>query len=224
MASQHDPSTPQAGAPQPGVPLQREQLLALTRDALRTLEAGSIVVSDTSRSMVPLLWGGERLHWIRAARSPGRGALVIYLQSPGPIVHRVVWRRAAGGWCTKGDGRGGFDVQPVLPDELLGSVQRIERAGESFRLDTGGARCYAQLASAVSIAGGAAYAVALCGDRALGRILGRTVPHLLQVPAWWISRGGQLALHKLLFRICHRFEPCPAPEVTSPLTPRGESR
>lgn len=191
--SDHDPAR-----------LQREQLLALTKEALRTLSSGSIVVSDTSRSMVPMLQGGERLHWIKPDSSPRQGELLIYVQSPGPIVHRVMWRRADGGWRTKGDGRGGFDLQPVARDELLGVVVAIERDGARVRLDRFGARVYARLAAWLSALSGAAFVIASGADGLLRRLLRRQGPvSLLQILAWWFGRATQAALQFIGFRICH---------------------
>ncbi len=184
--------------------LQREQLLALTKEALRTLSSGSIVVSDTSRSMVPMLRGGERLHWIKTAAPARQGELLIYVQSPGPIVHRVMWQRADGGWRTKGDGRGGFDVQAVARDEALGVVVAIERDGAVLRLDRFGARVYARLAAWLSLLSGVAFVTASAVDGVLRRLLRRqSHVSVMQVPAWWFGRAAQEALQLIGFRICH---------------------
>ncbi|MFN7964424.1 MAG: S24/S26 family peptidase [Acidobacteriota bacterium] len=184
--------------------LQREQLLALTKEALSTLTEGSIVVSDTSRSMIPVLRGGERLHWIKPSQPPRQGQMLIYVQAPGPIVHRVIGRRADGGWRTKGDGRGGFDQQPVTRDELLGVVVAIERDGAVVHVDRLGGRLYARIAAWVSLIGGLLFVMASFSDAALRRLLRRrTHLSLAQVLAWWIGRAAQHAWYTIGFRICH---------------------
>lgn len=194
---QLDPRSPPAVMP----------LLELTKAALAGLEQGTITVSDSSRSMLPLLRGGELLHWRRMARPAEPGELLIYVQKPGPIVHRVIDARAAGGWITKGDGRGGFDVQPVLPDEAIGVVTAIERGGVRITLEQPGAKRYAACARAVSQVGGISYRVAERLDGLLRRLLRQqTAPRCFVVLSWWGQRGLQQVLYRLLFRLCHRAE------------------
>jgi hypothetical protein len=184
--------------------LRRAAALALTREALGSLAQGSIVVSSASRSMVPLFRGGERIHWRRPASPPRRGDVLIFVHNPGPVVHRVVGRYRDG-LRTKGDGRPGPDVQPVLPGEIVGVVEAVETGGRRFALTGGGARAYALAVTACSLGGWALHAVAVKGDAVLRRALpGWGDRRFFRAPAWWVQHGAQQVLHAALFRACHR--------------------
>ena len=195
----------------------REEFLRLTAQALEALSCGTIGVSRATQSMAPLFVGGERLAWCRAATTPRTGELLLYLQRPGPIVHRVVGRAAGGSWRTKGDNRPTCDLLPVSEREVLGRIVAFERAGEVFALEGRGARYYARAAALLSRAGDLGYRAAALGDAALRRAFfflgGRADREILRRPAWWAQRLSQRALHRLLFGACHaRLAELPYPE------------
>ena len=185
------------------IPLEaREEFLRLTAQALEALSCGRIEVSRATQSMAPLFLGGECLAWRRTESTPRTGELLLYLQRPGPIVHRIVGRAAAGGWRTKGDNRPACDVLAVSERDVLGRIVAFERGGEVFSLEGRGARCYALAAAFLSRAGDLGYRAAALGDAVLRR------------PAWWAQRLSQRALHGLLFGACHaRLAELPYPEA-----------
>lgn len=195
-------------APGPSPP-PRDAILGLTRDALRSLEAGSIEVSASSLSMVPLLRGGERIFWSRTDR-PRLGDLLIYIQQPGPIVHRVIWRSSRG-WClTKGDGRGGFDLNRVAADEQLGVVRRIEQSGRTIALDATGARGWAIVTALLSGLGGVCFMPAMLFDRACSRLFtsrsasaGIAPRAIATAFCWRAQRLIQELWYRVGFRLLH---------------------
>ena len=201
------------------IPLEaREEFLRLTAQALEALSCGRIEVSRATQSMAPLFLGGERLAWRRTESMPRTGELLLYLQRPGPIVHRIVGRAAAGGWRTKGDNRPACDVLAVSERDVLGRIVAFERGGEVFSLEGRGARCYALAAAFLSRAGDLGYRAAALGDAVLRRALSvfdeRADRELLRRPAWWAQRLSQRALHGLLFGACHaRLAELPYPEA-----------
>jgi hypothetical protein len=195
----------------------REEFLRLTAQALEALSCGRIEVSRATQSMAPLFLGGERLAWRRTESTPRPGELLLYLQRPGPIVHRLLGRVAGGGWRTKGDNRPTCDVQPVADREVLGRIVAFERDGEIFALEGRGARGYARAAAFLSRAGDLGYRAAGLGDAVLRRaffFLGKRADReLLRRPAWWVQRMSQRVLHGLLFDACHaRLAELPYPE------------
>lgn len=199
-------------------PEAREEFLRLTAEALEALSCGRIEVSRATQSMAPLFLGGERLAWCRTDAAPRTGELLLYLQRPGPIVHRVVGRAAAGSWRTKGDNRPACDFLPVSGREVLGRIVAFERGGEVFSLEGRGARCYALAAAFLSRAGDLGYRAATLGDAVLRRALflrGEAADReRLRRPAWWAQRLSQHALHGLLFGVCHaRLADLPYPEA-----------
>lgn len=185
----------------------REEFLRLTAQALEALSCGRIEVSRATQSMAPLFVGGECLAWRRMESTPRTGELLLYLQRPGPIVHRVVGRATGGRWRTKGDNRPACDLLPVSHREVLGRIVAFERGGEVFSLEGRGARCYALAAAFLSRAGGLGYRAAALGDAVLRRALSprgeRADRERLRRPAWWAQRLSQRALHGLLFGACH---------------------
>jgi hypothetical protein len=196
----------------------REEFLRLTAQALESLSCGTIEVSRATQSMAPLFRGGERLAWCRSGSMPRTGELILYLQRPGPIVHRLLGRVAGGSWRTKGDNRPTRDVLPVADREVLGRIVAFEREGEVFSLEGRGARGYARAAAFLSRAGDLGYRAAALGDAALRRalvFLGRRADQeVLRRPAWWVQRMSQRALHRLLFAACHtRLAELPYPEA-----------
>ena len=201
-----------------GIPGEvREEFLRLTAQALESLSCGTIEVSRATQSMAPLLLGGERLAWGRTESTPRTGELLLYLQRPGPIVHRVVGRAAGGSWRTKGDNRPICDLLSVSEREVLGRIVAFERGGEVFALEGRGARCYARAAAFLSRAGDLGYRAAALGDAVLRRALfflgERARGEILRRPAWWAQRLSQRALHGLLFGACHaRLAALPFPE------------
>ncbi|MBP7148948.1 MAG: hypothetical protein KBD01_15565 [Acidobacteria bacterium] len=190
-----------ADEPRPG---RGEALAELTAQALGSLSEGVVTVSDQTRSMAPLLQGGERLRWRRPAGTPRRGELVVFAGAPGLVVHRVV-RRRAGVLTTKGDARPAADVEHVATSAVIGVVDAIETGAAVTSLRGGGARFYAALATAISLGGAGLYRVAALGDGALRRLLLRREGRAwLRRPAGWVQFGLQALLHALLFRACHR--------------------
>lgn len=155
-------------------------LAELVSEALRAAPAGELTVSDATRSMVPLLGGGEVLAWERRPGPPRRGDLVIVLGHPaGPLVHRVIGVRA-GHVVTKGDNCRAADA-PVPPEAIAGTVVAVAFRSRRVRFDRGLPRWHARAAAAWSAAGAAL-------DRAIG---GRA--------AWWVQAAGQRVLHALAF-------------------------
>ncbi len=194
--------TPEPSPPGNAAPARREALNALTREALRSIDRGAVVVSRETRSMAPFLRGGERIHWRRGPR-PRTGDLLLFLGRPGPVVHRVVGRRGEV-LVTQGDNRPVPDVEPVATDDVVGVVVAVERGGRRWDLGRRGPRFYAAGAASLSRAGGALYRVAVLADAALRRVLpgGRDVRPVRTV-AWALLRGVRVAFHFLLFRPCH---------------------
>lgn len=183
-----------------------EEFLRLTAQALGSLSGGTIEVSRRTQSMAPLFHGGERLAWRRPERTPRVGDLLLYLQRPGPIVHRVLARRRGpeGRFRTKGDARPMRDLADVRDGEVLGVVIAFERDGEVFSLEGRGPRRYATAAALVSRAGDVGFRAASLGDSILRRplfFLGDR--RYLRRPAWSLQWLSQRALHRLLFRACH---------------------
>jgi hypothetical protein len=202
----------------------REEFLRLTAQALETLSCGRIEVSRATQSMAPLFLGGERLAWCRSDVAPRTGDLLLYLQRPGPIVHRVVGRAAGGSWRTKGDNRPACDALTVSDRAVLGRIVAFERGREVFSLEGRGARCYARAAAFLSRAGDLGYRAAGLGDAVLRRaffFLGeRAGGEILRRPAWWAQRLSQRALHSMLFAACHaRLAELPFPEAGAPAEP-----
>jgi len=183
-----------------------EEFLRLTARALGSLSGGTIEVSRMTQSMAPLFLGGERLAWRRPESAPRAGDLLLYLQRPGPIVHRVLTRLSGpgGGWRTKGDARPMSDVSTVRDSEVLGVIVAFERGDEVFSLEGSGPRRYATAAALVSRAGDIAFRVAALGDSALRRplfFLGDR--RYLRRPAWALQHLSQRMLHRLFFRASH---------------------
>ena len=184
-------------------PEQRLAVIELTRQALACLQDGTITVSGGSLSMFPLFSGGERLHWRRPRGRVRVGAVLIFVQNPGPVVHRVIGR-TRGGLRTKGDGRPGPDRDPVRPDDVLGVVESFEKSGQRFDLTGTRPRVFTLVTVSCSLVGWGVHAVAAAADA----VLCRTVPRwgdrrLFRAPAWFLQRQAQRLLHGLLFRPCH---------------------
>jgi hypothetical protein len=193
---------------QDGPPADLARRLAsqeLARQVLGTVPAGEMRVSDASRSMAPLLEGGETVHWQRPSRPPRLGDLLVFVQPPGPVVHRVMARGKKGIIWTKGDGRPEFDRTPVQPQEILGVVVALERGGEVRRLTGAKPRFYAAVVWCCSIFGAAVHWCAAAGDAVLRRLSPDTWGdrRLLRAPAWWLQRRTQELIHALLFKFCH---------------------
>jgi hypothetical protein len=198
-------------------PEVREEFLRLTAQALESLTRGRIEVSSVTQSMAPQFVGGERLAWCRLEAAPRRGDLLLYLQRPGPIVHRLLGRAADGSWRTKGDNRPLRDLLTVPDRDVLGRIVAFERDGAVWSLEGRGARGYARAAALLSQAGDLGYRAAGLGDAVLRRALfflgERAHGEILRRPAWWVQRQSQRALHGLLFGACHaRLAELPFPE------------
>ena len=86
----------------------------LLRAAVAGLAAGEIDVSDATRSMAPLLVGGERLRGRR--RTPRFGDVAVFFRGRALVAHRVVGRSGAA-LRTKGDALAALDgwTVPQLP-------------------------------------------------------------------------------------------------------------
>lgn len=193
----------------PGIPsafLEMETVRAeLLLEALSKLPCGSVPVSGATQSMAPLLAGGETLHWRRMERPPFFGELILFLGKSGLVVHRVLGRKGASGpFRTKGDGRPGEDVDEVSKNHILGNIEAIEWPGARRSLTRSGARFFARSAAAWSSAGNQLHRLAGCLDRGARRLSSRPdPPWWFRRGAWWVQKGGQILLHRLLFRICH---------------------
>ncbi|MCU0232034.1 MAG: S24/S26 family peptidase [Acidobacteria bacterium] len=203
----------------PPIPAEvREEFLRLTAQALESLASGRIEVSRQTQSMAPLFVGGERLAWSRLERAPRRGDLLLYLQRPGPIVHRLLGRARDGAWRTKGDNRPTRDVATVPDRDVLGRIVAFERDGAVWSLEGPGPRGYAFAAALLSSAGDLGCRAAGLGDALLRRALfflgERARGEFLRRPAWWVQRLSQRVLHGLLFGACHpRLPRLPFPET-----------
>ncbi|UCF67902.1 MAG: S24/S26 family peptidase [Acidobacteriota bacterium] len=201
------------------------QARRLTREAFAALERGTMPVSRATRSMVPLLRGGELLHWRRAHQKPALGALVIFhrkadarldgadddadlgrlLTEQDLTVHRVIGFDAAGRVRTKGDGVARPDFYVVQAEQLLGVVFAIERAQRVFSLEGRAARWYARLVAGLSVAGGTLFRLAEAIDAGLRRVFSPFGKRWwARKPAWWCQRLAQELVHSALFRACHR--------------------
>ncbi len=194
--------TPEPSLPGTPPPARRQALASLTREALRSIDRGVVLVSSETCSMAPFLRGGERIHWRRGPR-PRRGDLLLFLGRPGPVVHRVVGRRGDV-LVTQGDNRPAPDVEPVAEADVVGVVVAVERDGRRWELAGSGPRLYAAGAALLSLAGGVVYRGAVLADAVLRRLVpaGRDVRATRPV-AWFLLRGIRAAFHLLFFRACH---------------------
>ncbi len=188
-------------------PADRARRLAgldLARRAFGALSEGTIDVSDSSQSMAPILWGGERIFWKRLERPVRRGDLVVFVQASGLIVHRAMGSPRNGFLATKGDNRPSLDQPPIALQDVLGVVVYFERDGRRISLATRTARYFAVLAWGCSACGSAAHRLAAGVDSALrGFSPGTRDRWVLRAPAFWLQRMGQRLLHAALFRVCH---------------------
>jgi hypothetical protein len=188
----------------PGPDARRDRLREFQRDTLRALGSGTMPVSNETHSMAPLLWGGERIAWRRLEGRPRFGELLVVLQKPGPVVHRVVLALRPWAVRTKGDARPAADLVPVRADEILGVVVAVERRGAVFSLDGDGPRRFARRAARLSAAGHLVYRLAALSEGAARRLgLGvvlRARP-MRRVYAW--QRRVQRRHFLVAFEACH---------------------
>lgn len=93
----------------------------------------SLRVRVTGRSMAPFLKGGEVVTIKKVPQSElRRGDLVFVGSHPcSPVLHRLIRKKKVGKgrlvFQTRGDALRSFDP-PVLPDDILGKVCKIERS------------------------------------------------------------------------------------------------
>jgi len=170
----------------------------LLRAAVAGLAAGEIDVSDATRSMAPLLVGGERLRWRR--RAPRFGDVAVFFRGRALVAHRVVGRSGAA-LRTKGDALAALDGWTVPPEDVVGVAEAVVFPRGARSLAGAPARLYALAAAAWSRGGGALFGAAARLDALLGA--GASAWRARRA-AFWLQRAGALALHGLLFRAAHR--------------------
>jgi hypothetical protein len=114
---------------------------------------GAVWVHESSDSMAPLVRAGDRLCLARAVFADVRpGQLVACRRDGQLVVHRVLWRDAAG-LVTKGDGLSGRDA-PVPAGDLVGRVTVIATPpGRRIELDAFPWPVLGRVLAAVSRAG-----------------------------------------------------------------------
>lgn len=195
----------------------RAAAIELAKDALSGLSEGEIAVSGATQSMAPMLRGGETLRFKRPRSTPRFGDVVLFMEKPGPVVHRVVGRRRDGALRTKGDARAAADVRPVAADDVLGVVVGFaDASGTTCELTGAGARVYAVGAALLSQAGRAVHLGASVADALLRRTLpGYGDRRLFRAPLEALQRGAQVLLYTVLFRPLHRRGPAAGKEGTT---------
>ena len=102
----------------------------LLRAAVAGLAAGEIDVSDATRSMAPLLVGGERLRWRR--RTPRFGDVAVFFRGRALVAHRVVGRRG-GALRTKGDALAALDGSDDVRARCRAIAVERERVAAALR-------------------------------------------------------------------------------------------
>jgi len=165
--------TPEPSLPGDAPPARREALASLTREALRSIDRGVVVVSTDTCSMAPLLRGGERIHW-RRGHGPRRG------NRPAPDVEPVAAADVVG------------VVVAVERDDRLWDLR-----GRGPRLYAAGA-VLLSLAGGV-LYRAAVLADAVLRRLVPG---GRDV-RLARPATWLLVRGARAVFHLLFFRACH---------------------
>ena len=110
--------------------------LELSLDLLR--QGYSIRFRPAGRSMFPTIKDGEAICVAPISpRAIRRGDIILYRLARGVIAHRVLRSEEKSGvgrvFITRGDASGSEDP-PILPEEILGRVTAVERAGKNISL------------------------------------------------------------------------------------------